>query len=278
MSKNKSSSSVVLGAGLLLSAACGPKAPPEDPEPQVVCDPMPPEAYEYVRTAPRITPEAFAKLDMDAGIIVEVINQRVFGTEGKPRIDDRFLPHGCVPRRLGLGITLRGKVAESLGALEAVGFTIGGRIEAIDGSESFLGGSISPSRLVDLALIPAVTEVEVPRSMIPELNKSAGYTGVTALRSQQSSATGAGVVVAILDTGIDWKHGAFRRPDGRTRIAGIWGRTLEPVAGEVAGPDGRGVVYRETDIDHSLGYAVPASENPVRVRRRDRAAERAGGV
>ncbi|MBP8805454.1 MAG: sel1 repeat family protein [Kofleriaceae bacterium] len=146
MSKNKSSS-VVLGAGLLLTAACGPKAPPEDPEPRVACDPMPPEAYEYVRTAPRITPEAFAKLDMDAGIIVEVISQRVFGTEGKPMIDDRFLPHGCVPRRLTLTVVMRGTLRESQAQLSAVGFEVGGKIEALDGSEAFLGGVVSPSRL-----------------------------------------------------------------------------------------------------------------------------------
>ncbi len=183
MSKNKSSL-VVLGAGLLLSAACGPKAPPEDPEPRVVCDPMPPEAYEYVRTAPRITPEAFAKLDMDAGIIVEVISQRVFGIEGKPRIDDRFLPHGCVPRRLGLMVAVRGRAVDSIAALTEAGFDVSSQIEAYDGIEAFFGGSISPSRLIDLALVPTVTEIELPGEMISELDDSANNTGVAALTAR----------------------------------------------------------------------------------------------
>jgi len=34
--------------------------------------------------------------------------------------------------------------------------------------------------------------------------------------------TGKGVVVGVIDTGIDWRHEDFRKPDGTTRILAIW--------------------------------------------------------
>ena len=36
-----------------------------------------------------------------------------------------------------------------------------------------------------------------------------------------------GVMVAILDTGIDYRNPLFRNIDGSTRIAGIWDQTIQ---------------------------------------------------
>ena len=50
------------------------------------------------------------------------------------------------------------------------------------------------------------------------------------LRSQISPVlglTGRGVLIGLLDTGIDYTHSAFRDEEGRTRLAGIWDQTVQ---------------------------------------------------
>lgn len=39
--------------------------------------------------------------------------------------------------------------------------------------------------------------------------------------------TGAGVLVAVIDSGVDYNHADFRKEDGTTRILGIWDQTVD---------------------------------------------------
>lgn len=56
--------------------------------------------------------------------------------------------------------------------------------------------------------------------------------------------TGRGVLMAVIDSGIDYGHPDFRNPDGSTRIAQLWDQTL-------------GKVYTKDQIDQAL--AAPDS-------------------
>jgi hypothetical protein len=87
----------------------------------------------------------------------------------------------------------------------------------------FASGRIAPSRLLDIAAIEHVIHVAAARELVPELSDSVPTIGVKALRQAHADATGAGVVVAIVDSGFDWKHGSFRDDaTGRTRVLAIW--------------------------------------------------------
>jgi len=44
---------------------------------------------------------------------------------------------------------------------------------------------------------------------------------------EDSSLTGEGVLVAVIDSGIDYNHEAFRYKDGETKLEGIWDQTNE---------------------------------------------------
>lgn len=143
-------------------------------------------------------------------------------------------------------------------------------------------GQIAPSRLAELVAIEHVVSIEPTNKMTPELSDSVPAIGVRALRLANADATGAGVVVAIIDSGFDWTHGSFRDATGRTRLLAIWDFHLpgnSPVAGEIgfqardpADPtrrlDASGVYYDRDDINFSLGYEVTKA-SPVRVRTRD---------
>lgn len=61
--------------------------------------------------------------------------------------------------------------------------------------------------------------------------------------------TGKGILVAILDTGINYKHKDFRNPDGTTRIDYIWDQTVGNNP-----PEGffEGTVYTSAEINKAL--------------------------
>ena len=64
--------------------------------------------------------------------------------------------------------------------------------------------------------------------------------------------SGEGVIVAILDRGIDWESNDFRNEDGSTRIAYIFDLSDDSGAQDPDNDYGRGTVYTRQEIDHAL--------------------------
>lgn len=79
---------------------------------------------------------------------------------------------------------------------------------------------------------------------------------------------GTGVIVGVIDSGIDFAHADFRNADGSTRILSIWDQTLVPILGELNPTDlfpfaqasSLGVEYRQCDIDFTLLGCDPAND------------------
>lgn len=64
--------------------------------------------------------------------------------------------------------------------------------------------------------------------------------------------TGRGVIVALLDRGIDWKSNDFRNADGTTRIAYIFDLTDDTGATAAGNTYGKGTIYTRAQIDSAL--------------------------
>lgn len=64
--------------------------------------------------------------------------------------------------------------------------------------------------------------------------------------------SGKGVLVAIMDTGIDWTNFDFRNLDGTTRIAAIFDLTDDTGAHAAGNPYGVGTIYTRTQINAAL--------------------------
>ena len=66
--------------------------------------------------------------------------------------------------------------------------------------------------------------------------------------------SGEGVLVAVIDSGIDWKNTAFRNPDGSTRIFKLWDQTVAPESSGYAPPEGYvvGTEYNRDVINLAL--------------------------
>ena len=69
----------------------------------------------------------------------------------------------------------------------------------------------------------------------------------------RTNLTGAGVLVAVIDSGIDYRHPDFRNADGTTRIVAMWDQTAVPRENE-APPQGyaQGVEYKRAQINEAL--------------------------
>ncbi|MER5265438.1 S8 family serine peptidase [Actinosynnema sp. NPDC002837] len=66
---------------------------------------------------------------------------------------------------------------------------------------------------------PWLLRAEAPKEMFTRMDRARGpVTGVDALQAAHGDLTGAGVLVAVVDTGIDWAHPDFRHDDGTTRL------------------------------------------------------------
>ncbi len=119
-------------------------------------------------------------------------------------------------------------------------------------------GSCDIDKLDQVARVPGVRLLESSRPMSHELNISRVDTFVDQVQAPPTSLSGAGVIVGLIDSGIDYLHPCFRNPDGSTRILAIWDQFGVPRAGEVspAGFD-YGVEYTRPQIDAALSSANP---------------------
>ena len=123
-----------------------------------------------------------------------------------------------------------------------------------------IGGEIGIDRLVELDELEAVGYVEASRPTLPELDAAIPETKADKVHTGPPGLRGAGVIVGVIDSGIDWRHGCFQDPTGKTRILRIWDQNLTPAAGESSpAPFGHGVEYDRSAIDGALRAPNPLS-------------------
>lgn len=80
--------------------------------------------------------------------------------------------------------------------------------------------------------------------------------------SPASGFRGSGIIVGVIDTGIDYTHPAFRFSDGNTRILSIWDQTIQ--TDQVPERFPFGTVYTRDDINAALQAEEPLDVVPSR--------------
>jgi hypothetical protein len=102
----------------------------------------------------------------------------------------------------------------------------------------------------------SISEPVPPVSLRPGLNRSVSEIRAHLLRTGTPSYTGKGVIVGVVDSGIDVFHRCFRKVDSdrKTRILWIWDQRLPLTAGLQGPPAGftGGVEFSRDKIDAAL--------------------------
>ncbi len=78
------------------------------------------------------------------------------------------------------------------------------------------------SSLDDLAAVPGIAHIAAARVWQPLLDMAIPAANVDDVWTGAPAYTGAGVLVGVIDSGIDWRHDDFRHANGTTRIKAIW--------------------------------------------------------
>lgn len=75
--------------------------------------------------------------------------------------------------------------------------------------------------------------IEKPKRMFFAVNEGRAAACINPLQTSQYNLFGRGVLVAVIDSGIDYSHPDFRNEDGTTRIIDLWDQTIQgnPPAG-----------------------------------------------
>ncbi len=85
-----------------------------------------------------------------------------------------------------------------------------------------------PDSLIDaVASAPEIEYVEKPKRLFFAVNQGKRASCILPLQTARYNLTGKGVLVAFLDSGIDYAHPDFRNTDGTTRILNLWDQTLD---------------------------------------------------
>lgn len=80
----------------------------------------------------------------------------------------------------------------------------------------------------DLELLVSLSEIEYvekPKRLYFSVNQGRAASCISALQTAEYNLFGEGVLVAVIDSGVDYFHPDFRDDDGNTRIVAIWDQT-----------------------------------------------------
>jgi len=97
--------------------------------------------------------------------------------------------------------------------------------------------------------------IELPNTLTLTLTQSLSSACISAVQSpEEYNLTGAGVLVGIIDSGIDYTHPDFRNQDGSSRILYIWDQTVDGIP-----PYGfrQGAEYNNQQLNAALAGTQP---------------------
>jgi hypothetical protein len=145
-----------------------------------------------------------------------------------------------------IDVLVRCRKELSLADLQNVGMQVHAETR---GAYLVVAGEISLEALPALSDLSAVLDVEYPRLMQADLDLSRVETKIAGLQKEPTGPRGAGVVVGVVDGGIDYSHPCFRHSDGSSRILFLWDQAAPSIAGEQV-PYGR--EYTKLKLDRAL--------------------------
>ncbi len=108
---------------------------------------------------------------------------------------------------------------------------------------------IREDRIDELAGLPEVDFIEKPKSLYFQADVGRQVSCIDTVQREPYDLSGRGILVGIVDSGIDYENPDFRNEDGSTRIVSLWDQSMpgNPPAGYAAGSE-----FTREDINAAL--------------------------
>ena len=140
---------------------------------------------------------------------------------------------------------------------------LGGRVGTVVGQ--VMTAALPATALLELGSDPSVRRAEAAPRVRPRLDKVAEILGVPAIHEGQAPLSGAyrgrGVVVGVVDLGLDLAHPAFSTRAGQSRVVALW----DPSGGGPPPPGGVGTYCSEDDLARDMCSLALSSEHGTHV-------------
>ena len=134
------------------------------------------------------------------------------------------------------------------GNINTVASSVGGTAEILSSSYAII--TLDENNIMQLYQYTEIEDIELSKRLYLEASFNLISSCIRSVNDTQSyGLTGIGVIVAILDSGIDYTHPDFKNPDGTTRILNIWDQSVEgnPPQGFTEGTE-----YTREQINNAL--------------------------
>ena len=120
--------------------------------------------------------------------------------------------------------------------------------------------TVSESRIEQLAQIPEIEYIEKPKRLFFEVANGKRVSCILPVQTAPLNLYGAGILTAVIDSGIDYSHPDFRNPDGTTRIRALWDQSISgnPPEGYFLGTE-----YTQEQINAALSEPVKARQEQI---------------
>lgn len=111
--------------------------------------------------------------------------------------------------------------------------------------------TIKESKIPELVRLTQTEYIEKPKHLFFQTDFSRNVSCVNAVFEPPFSLSGEGILVAVIDSGIDYSHPAFLNEDGTTRILTLWDQSVpgNPPEGYTIGTE-----YTREQINEALSY------------------------
>lgn len=120
--------------------------------------------------------------------------------------------------------------------------------------------TVRESLVEALSALPQIEYIEKPKRLFFETANGRRVSCITSLQNDRPYLLGKGVLVAVIDSGIDYANADFRNEDGTTRILALWDQSVQgnPPKGYLTGTE-----YTEQEINEALAEESAAGQQEI---------------